>query len=356
MLSLNGHEIRSSKTADCLLFVMTSVFVSGASGFIAQHIVKALIAKGYDVVGSVRSEAKGETLKKCLNSEKFQYELVKDITADGAFDAAIKAHPEVTVLLHTASPFFYDTTDPEKDLVIPAINGTRNILAAVKKYGPQIERVVITSSDAALYSYEGEQDALNSFDESSWNGISYEDAIKDPISAYYGAKTIAEKLTWQFLEEEKPNFKLAAVNPVYVFGPQAFDSEVGEKLNTSNEMINTLLKVGPSGSFENDKGGYVDVRDVAKAHIFAFENDSAINQRLFMTNGNFSTQMMVDIINEKFPQLKGKVPKGTPGSGPADIKTLASKRNEKTRHLLGFEFTPLEKIVEDVVAQIRNRQ
>ena len=131
---------------------MTSVFFFCAFGFIAQHIVKVLFAKGYVVVGLVCSDAKGETLKNCLNSEKFQYELVKDITADGAFDAAIKAHPEVTVLLHTASPFFYDTTDPEKDLVIPAINGTRNILAAVKKYGPQIERVLTTSSDAAFYS------------------------------------------------------------------------------------------------------------------------------------------------------------------------------------------------------------
>lgn len=331
---------------------MTSVFVSGASGFIAQHISKALVAKGYKVVGSVRSDAKGEALKKLLGAENFQYEIVGEITADGAFDQAIKSHPETTVLLHTASPFFYETTDPEKDLVVPAINGTRNILMAVKNYGPQIKRVVITSSDAAIYSYEGEQQAENSFDESSWNNISYEDAIKDPISAYYGAKSFAEKLAWKFVEQEKPNFNLAAVNPVYVFGPQAFDNEVGEKLNTSNEVINTLLKIGPSGTFESEKAGYVDVRDVAKAHIFAFEEEAAVGKRLFMTNGHFSTQMLLDIINEKFPQLQGKVPKGNPGSGPADIATLATKNNDTTRKLLGFEFTLLDKVVEDVVKQI----
>lgn len=334
----------------------TTVFVSGASGFIAQHIVKALVAKGYNVVGSVRSEGKGDALKLNLEDGKFQYEVVKDITGDGAFDLAIKKHPEVTVLLHTASPFFYDTTDPEKDLVIPAIDGTRNILTAITEYGPQIKRVVITSSDAALYSFEGEQDALKEFDESSWNAISYEDAIKDPIEAYYGAKTFAERLAWKFVDEKKPNFELAAVNPVYVFGPQAFDSEVRDKLNTSNEMINHLLKTGPQGTFDNDKGGFVDVRNVAEAHLFAFESDQAPGQRLFMNNCTFSTQMMVDVIGQKFPQLKEKLPQGTPGSGPDDVKTLAKKNNQKTRELTGIEFIPMEQTVEDVVSQILRRE
>lgn len=329
-----------------------TVFVSGASGFIAQNIVKLLIEKGYNVIGTVRTAEKGESLKKCLASEKFTYEIVPDISVEGAFDKVLEKHSEINVLLHTASPFFYDTTDPENDLVLPAINGTKNILKAVKQYGAQIERVVITSSDAAIYSADDEQNSDLSFNESNWNSISYEDAIKDPIAAYYGAKTFAEKAAWDFVKENDSNFKLTAVNPVYVFGPQAFASEVKGKLNTSNELINTLTKLGPSDLFDNDKGGFIDVRDVAKAHLMAFESEDTINKRLYLTNGHFSTQMMLDIMNKNFPELKGKIPIGNPGTGSQDILTLAKMSNDATRQILDFDFNSLEKVVVDTVAQI----
>ncbi|CAK7892258.1 putative NADPH-dependent methylglyoxal reductase Grp2p [[Candida] anglica] len=331
---------------------MVSVFVTGASGFIAQHIVKLLVEKKYKVVGTVRSAAKGEKLQESLGADNFQYEIVPDIQVEGAFDEAIKNHPEVTVAMHTASPFTYDITDPEKDLILPALEGTRQALTSIKKYGPQITRVVVTSSDAAVYSAEDEQKKGLYFDESSWNNISREEAIKDPVSAYYGAKAFAEKLSWEIAKETGVNFTLSTVNPVYVFGPQAFISEVKEQLNVSNELIHHLIKVGPEGKFDNDKGGFIDVRDVALAHVAAFEREDTKNKRLFMTNGHFSTQAMLDIINKNFDELKGKIPVGTPGSGPEDISTLATVNNEKTKALLGFEFRSLDTIVIDTVKQI----
>ena len=50
-----------------------------------------------------------------LQSENFTYEIVKDIAVKGAFDDALKKHPEVTVFLHTASPFHFNVTDIEKN-------------------------------------------------------------------------------------------------------------------------------------------------------------------------------------------------------------------------------------------------
>lgn len=333
-----------------------TVLVSGASGFIAQHIVKLLISKGYNVVGTVRLAPKGDKLKENLSSvgkATFEYEIVKDISTPGSFDEVFSKHPEITIVLHTASPFFYDTTDPEKDLIIPAIQGTENIMNAIKAQVDAgkclIKRVVITSSDAAIYSAEDEQNGLLSFDETSWNNIAYEDAVKDPISAYYGAKSYAEKAAWR-IAKSTPGFPaVSAVNPVYVFGPQAFENEASGKLNTSNEMIQALISLPSDGTFENDKGGYVDVRDVAKAHVAAFEAENTLGKRLYMTNGKFSVQMMLDIINKDFSM---NLPKGTPGLGPQDILTLAKTSNDRTREILGFEFMSLDQIVTDVVEQI----
>ncbi|ODV77561.1 NAD(P)-binding protein [Suhomyces tanzawaensis NRRL Y-17324] len=329
-----------------------SVFISGASGFIAQHIIKQLLSKGYQVVGTVRSAAKGQRLQENFGPS-FQYEIVPDITATGAFDEALKKHLDsVKYVLHTASPFFYNTTQPERDLIIPAIQGTKNILGSITQYAPKVSKVVITSSDAAIYSAEDEQNSALSFDETSWNNISYADACKDPIYAYYGAKSFAEKLAWEFLKVEVPDFDLVAINPVYVFGPQAFDSEVKKELNTSNEYIYSLIKNGPHASFDNAKGSYVDVRDVARAHVAALDDEKLVGKRLFLTNGQFSIQMILDTLREKFPQLASQLPEGTPGSGPEDIKSLAKSSNEATRKLLGFEFRNLDTIVEDTIEQI----
>jgi NADPH-dependent methylglyoxal reductase len=330
---------------------MSRVFITGASGFIAQHIVKLFISKGYHVIGTVRSAEKGERLVTQLGSN-FEYVIVPDIVTPGAFDEALQKHTNIKYLLHTASPFFYDTTDPEKDLIIPAINGTKNILNAAHTYRPEIKKIIITSSDAAIYSSVDEQNSALSFDETSWNNISYEEAVKDPVAAYYGAKSFAEKLAWEFLNNNKTSFSLTTVNPVYVFGPQAFDSDVGPVLNVSNELIHSLIKLTPEDEFVNDKGSFIDVRDVALAHLKAVEDDNLIGKRLFLSNGQFSTQMMVDVLNEKFPQLKGMIPKGSPGSGPADILTLATSNNDKTRELLGFEFIDFQKIIVDTIEQV----
>lgn len=336
---------------------MAKILVTGASGFIAQHIVKLAVSKHYSVVGTVRLSAKGEKLKQNLdtvNQGLFEFVVVRDMSTPGCFDEVFERYPDISIVLHTASPYFYDSTDPETDLILPAINGTKSVLESVKKQvdggNTALRRLVVTSSDAALYSAKDEQNAALSFNEENWNNISYEDAIKDPISAYYGAKSFAEKLAWQYYRSNANFPTLSTVNPVYVFGPQAFANEISDKLNTSNEMVHGLMKLKTSETFSNDKGGYVDVRDVARAHLAAFERLDTKEKRLYMTNGHFSVQMMLDVINDKFPQLQ--CPKGTPGSGPADISTLAATSNQATRELLKFDFIPLEECVCSIVQQV----
>lgn len=116
----------------------TTALVSGASGFIAAHTVQELIKNGYTVVGSVRSKEKGEYVKLSGKPESFSYEIVEDIAQDGAFDEFVEKHQEATVFLHTASPFHYNVTDVEKELLKPAVDGTKNALLSIAKYGPNI--------------------------------------------------------------------------------------------------------------------------------------------------------------------------------------------------------------------------
>lgn len=331
----------------------TSVFVSGATGYIAQHIVQQLISKGYKVVGTVRSSEKGEELKKNLSSDNFTYEIVADIGVKGAFDKALESHPEVTVFLHTASPFHFNITDPEKDLLIPAVDGTKNALAAIVKYGPQIERVVITSSFASIANHDVDSIATNTFSEEDWNPITWEESTKDPVSGYYGSKTFAEKAGWEFVKENKPKFVLSTVNPVYVFGPQAFASTIKGTLNTSAEIINSILKLKPDSEIPSNIGGFVDVRDVAEAHLVAFEQEAVKNKRLLLFQERFNLQEVLDIVHEYFGKyVDSRIPIGKPGSGEAKFKTLATIDNDKTRKILGHPLIGLKKSVRDTIQQI----
>lgn len=332
---------------------MTTVLISGASGFIALYTVKLLLEKGYTVVGSVRSAAKGDHIKELVKTDKFSYEIVADIEKANAFDDFVKNHPEATVFLHTASPFHFKINDIEKEMLYPAINGTKSALLAVKKYGPQIERVVVTSSYAAMASAQMDGDKTKTWDETSWNDITWASSLENVVYGYYGSKTFAEKAAWDFVKEEKPNFVLTTVNPVYVFGPQAYDSEVKDNLNTSSEIINNVMKLSASDKeWGHAQGVAVDVRDVAEAHLVAFEKDEAKEERLFLYTGFFTDQTILDVLHKNFPTEAANLPIGTPGSDATYFANRAQLDNSKTKKILGFNFRTVEETVADSAAQI----
>ena len=328
-----------------------TVFVTGASGFIAQHIIVKLIEKGYNVVGTVRSTEKGELLRSQLNTPKFSYELVHDIQHATAIGKALSKHPEATIFLHTASPFHFSTENVETDLLNPAVEGTKNALLAVKKYGPQVKKVVVTSSYAAIAPAETEGVPEFVVTELTWNNISWEDAKKDAFSGYRGSKAFAEKACWEFIKENNTSFTLATVNPGLVFGPQAFITGVKETLNTSSEVLNGIIKLQPGDPLPPYKGTFVDVRDVALAHLVAFEKEEAQGKRLLLCNGRGCAQSVLDVLHENFPEL-AHLPKGEVGTGPDILKKMSTIDNQATRKLLGFPLISLKDSVVDSVRQI----
>ncbi|KAK6204915.1 protein induced by osmotic stress [Scheffersomyces amazonensis] len=327
----------------------TTVFVSGATGFIAQQTIVQLLQKGYNVVGSVRSTEKGETLAKNLNNSKFHYAIVKGLSEIGAFDEALKAHPEVTIFLHTASPVTFAAEDNERDILIPAIDGTKNVLASIKKYGPQIKKVVLTSSifgsadfgDLANPDFEGGED--------TWNDPTYEVAKQNGATAYSASKAFAEKAAWKFLETEKPNFTLAVINPVFVFGPQAFESSV-KSLNETAKLTAQVLDLKPDSAIPDLAGLFVDVRDVAKAHILAFELPEAAGKRFVIQNGRFDFQQVLDSFRKQFPELKDQVPVGKPGS--SDFSAFKPLHDNNARTIFKIDYISLDKVIKDSISQI----
>lgn len=335
-----------------------SVFVSGSTGYIAQHIISQLLEQGYKVIGTARSQEKADHLLKDFNNSNLSIEIVPDISDLNAFDEPIKKHAkEIKYVIHAASPLPHSTNDLEKDILTPAVNGTKGILDSIKKYAPdQVERVVITSSYAAIGNFALHKDNKFTFNEESWNPITWEEATVDPHTAYLGSKKFAEKAAWDFYNENKNNmkFKLTTVNPTFVFGPQVFDSAIKPQLGGTSEMINQLIH----SSKDDEKAvsefyaPYIDVRDVAKAHILAFQKDNSIEQRLMLFSEKCNQQDVLDILNQDFPVLCGKIAKGTPNTGVLNSDFGAKLDNSKTRELLGFKFKELKETIDDCATQI----
>lgn len=326
---------------------MLLILVTGATGYIAQHIVVQLLEQKYIVVGTVRSKDKGEALLLQLQNPNFKFEIVKDVAAPNAFDEVLKKY-KFNVVLHTASPFTFqvDKKDIEQKLLLPAVNGTNTLLHGVLKHSPLVEHVVVTSSYSAMVDGLNDSDPEVVNDERSWNSISWALALKHPVLGYLGLKTFAEKAVWEFVSMQKPHFTVNTVNPVYVFGPQAFPSGVSKEMNTSVEIINKILKLKEGDKLHKDLGAFVDVRNVAAAHLKAFQVKEANGRRLLLTNGRFTSQLVLNIVNEKFPEL------GLPKGGPLKNVPFCILNDKATRNVLGLDYVLLEKTVFDTVEQI----
>ncbi|KAL4887542.1 hypothetical protein BJY04DRAFT_212576 [Aspergillus karnatakaensis] len=325
---------------------MARVLLTGGSGFVASHILNTLLERGYFVTTTVRSSGKGEKmLSSHRSTTKLSYVVVKDIAAKGAFDVAVQAAPPFDYVIHTASPFPDTFTDPVKDLLNPAIEGTVGILKAIKTYAPNVKRVVITSSFAAIVNTASPPKV---YDEISWNPVTWDDAIADSSLTYRGSKTLAEKAAWNFVENETPAFDLVTINPPLVYGPAVESLGDLGGLNTSNQRIRDFIQ-GKHGEGELPPTGtflWVDVRDLALAHIRALEVPAAGGHRVFVTAGHCSNKRIVDAIRATHPQFASRLPNKPIDDFPEECYGYD---NSKARNLLGVEFRSLQEGIGDTV-------
>ncbi|XP_024535998.1 cinnamoyl-CoA reductase 2-like [Selaginella moellendorffii] len=321
------------------------VCVTGAGGFIASWIVKQLLEKGYTVHGTVRdpsNNAKCGHLKQLPGAGE-RLKLFKADVLD--YDSIVPAVRGCEAVFHTACPFFWKFDTPD-DVLVPAITGTENVMRACSE--EKIKRVVMTSSGAAVM-FDPDRPEDKVVDERCWTNV---DHCRKNERWYLVAKTEAEKTAWKFAEEK--GLKLLVVCPVYVFGPL-----LQQTLNTSSEYLKEVVE----GSRNPSPSSYiplVDVRDVAKAHILAVENEAALG-RYFCVALSVSHRDVLKLVKEKFPELRccahegvSETSIGIPHAGRYDGIPPEKIGNKKTTELIGG-FIPYEQTLFDTIASIRER-
>ncbi|ORY28191.1 putative dihydrokaempferol 4-reductase [Naematelia encephala] len=353
------------------------VLVTGASGYIGAHIVKAFLDQGYNVRGTVRSSSKGDYLVKLFENTKgkFEYCIVLDIAQEGAFDEAVKG---VDGVAHAASPVTFAAAEPS-ELIVPAVNGTLGVLKSLQKHkrvlpsymcslltntmphSPTVGRVVYTSSTGTIVSPE--QPCPARYTEDDWNlncvrNCEIYGSKADGGAKYRASKVLAEKSFWKFLEDEHPNFDGATIHPPLVYGPIIHQCDNPESLNHSiaHRFWPYLVGGRQQSDLPDGIASFVDVRDVGLAHVRALMTPNAGGNRFLICSGPFSGNDLCVILNERFPDIPN-VPKGDPS--PERRKEIHSKLNfmdgGKAARVLGIKYRPVEECVEDTVESLRTR-
>lgn len=330
---------------------MSTVLLTGANGFVAATILRKLLERGHTVVGTVRSESKTTFLKNqyksAVDSDKLKFAIVEDITVPGAFDEVLRAY-QFDVVLHTSSPFTFNITDIDKELLQPAVQGTTGILDSVHRVAPSVKRVVITSSFASVVNRGNGAAPGKVYSEADWNPTTREEGLKDVGSGYYASKTLAERAAWDFVKEKNPSFTLTALCPPMVYGPPEQEVPSIPKLNTSSFDIYDIF----NGTRDPSYGVWiwVDVRDLAEAHVVALDAPVAANQRYIISQGNYSPQMIVDYVWKHYPERAAAkaVNKQTPGKYYPD-EGVYSVDTSKSVKELGIKYKTFDEMLKDTL-------
>jgi dihydroflavonol-4-reductase len=332
---------------------METVLVTGGTGFIGLHCLQQLLDKGYKVRTTIRSESRKQEVMDAMKKHSSNYEnlefFIADLLNDDGWKEAVEGSKYV---LHVASPFFLGEPENEDVFIKPAVEGTLRVLKACAD--ADVQKVVLTSSFAAVgYGHPREKEV---YTEEDWSSVDGE------ISPYAKSKTLAEKAAWEFVEnlEESKKFELTVINPVAVTGPM-LTSDIG----SSNDFLLKLIS-GSMPACPKIHMGYIDVRDVAKAHIFSMTEEKTDGERIILSENEMFFAEVGKTLNEagfkksptkEMPNFLVKIMSLFVG----ELKTLLSALNRKgdidktkAKSFFNWDYISTEQSVTETAQQLQD--
>lgn len=267
------------------------VMISGATGYVAGWIVKKLLDEGLTVHAAVRDPKNKEKLKYLDELAATAPGSIKyfkaDLLEEGSYDESMNG---CELVFHTASPFINKVDNPQRDLVDPAVKGTKNVLRSVNKTD-SVKRVVLTSSCAAIFGdskdflgYPGKVGT-----EDNWNTTS---TLNHQPYSY--SKVMAERKAWEIYYAQN-RWDMVVINPSLVIGPGINPGSTSESFRIVKQFGDGSMKSGvPDFHF-----GMVDVRDLAIAHFNAGFMPEANGRNIISAQG-MAFKEVADILREEF--------------------------------------------------------
>lgn len=266
------------------------VLVTGATGFVAGHIIVDLLAHGRDVRATVRDLATADVahLREAATRAGRELHIVAaSLDDDAGWDAAAEGAGGV---IHVASPVPVRRPRRVQEVTGPAVGGTRRVLAAAARHG--VRRVVVTSSIDAIRGGHDARDGRVRGPE-DWTRVEH-------ASAFAASKTLAERAAWELAAELE--LELVTIQPGLILGPTQTTRTAGS--------VGVVLRVlnGEFPALPNLGFAILDVRDAAAAHRRSLDTPEAAGLRLPIVGHPMWLGEIAEELRRAVPQLAGRVP------------------------------------------------
>ncbi|KAF2464021.1 NAD(P)-binding protein, partial [Lindgomyces ingoldianus] len=279
------------------------ILVTGVSGMIAIHVADEALKAGFRVRGTVRSKQKGEETAKLLNSPNFEFAVVQDMAAEGAFDEVIKG---VSAAIHCASIVSFSGIIDE--VISPTIKGTTNILEAALET-PSVKSVVLTSTSGAA---SGPRPGVKfHIGRNTWNQAAVDVVKNTPPEkraemgfewgylVYVVSKIEAERAAWDFIEQRKPPFRVNVINPAMNWG------KVMGSMGISGGQVMSVL----DGNVPPIPSVYMaDTIDDARIHVAAAIDATVASERIFVCDSPFNWRLVIETLQKALPDAQLPAP------------------------------------------------
>lgn len=252
-----------------------NVLITGATGFVGSHLARKLLAQGHHVRVLRRQKSSLAAL------EGLDVEHVIAELADEA--RLIEGLRGVEIVFHVAAVAAY-WRNSKAPIYTANVDGTAALLRASEQAG--VRRFIFTSSLAAVGYNKGGAAA----DENTYFNV-------DPrISPYGHSKFLAEA---EVLRAVQRGLDAVILNPAIIIGP-------GDVNQISGSLIIEVARGNLPMMPQSGGTSFIDVRDVADAHIAAVEKgrrgERYILGAVNMTHKAF-TRLVCDVVGVKPPAI-----------------------------------------------------
>jgi dihydroflavonol-4-reductase len=268
--------------------------VTGGTGFVGAHVVRALLVQGRPVRCLVRQGSRRDNL------EGINVEIaIGDVTDPGSLGAAMAG---VSTLYHCAADYRLWAKDPgELDRV--NVGGTENVLAAAAQ--ARVAKVVYTSSVGALGLTRDGSPA----DETT--PVTRDEVVGRYKKSKYDAERVAESWAGRGL-------------PVVIVNPSTPVGELDIKPTPTGQMIVDFLN-GRIPAYVDTGLNLVDIRDVAQGHLLAAER-GRIGQKYILGNRNMTLKEILEVLSRLtgLPAPTLRLPHAVPLAAAA-VATLVAR-------------------------------
>jgi nucleoside-diphosphate-sugar epimerase len=175
-------------------------------------------------------------------------------------------------------------------------------------------------------------------------------AVKNAYYWYCSGKKEAELAIWDFVKTTTPapKFTVTVFLPALIFGPPINPVKNVKSLNYSTNVIYGLFNGTNATVPPTTFPSYIDVRDLADAHVKALTNPAVQNKRLPISGRSVTYTALVHALS-KVPELAGRLP----GESGEDANVVpAAIDAEEANKALDMTFRTLEETMADTAKKI----